>query len=304
MRSSLFRQNHSKSFQLYQDRIAPELPSRNDSVRVVWMGTAGLYIHDGETRIYIDPFVSRTGFLKVVSGFSLKPDHAVIQKWIEKTSKGHADAVIVSHSHYDHSMDAPFLAGRTGAILTGGESTACIGRGAGLSEKVIRIVRDQEEIRVGRFRIRFLKSLHSPALFGRVPWPGKITSPLKPPAAASEYRLGEIFSIQVEHPRGKLLHQGSAGFLPGMFRGMAADVLFLSIAGRADTAGLLSNTAVSLQAKRIIPIHFDNFFLPLEKGLSFIRGVNFQDFCRTASEIHPLIPVQTLRIGRQTVLFP
>jgi len=268
------------------------------------MGTAGLYIHDGETRIYIDPFVSRYGFLKVALGFALKPNPVIIQEWIRKTSGGRADAVFISHSHYDHSMDAPFFAGQTGAVLAGGESAAFIGRGAGLPDKQIRIVREEDQIRVGKFRIRFLKSLHSPALFGRVPWPGKITSPLKPPAAASKYRLGEIFSIFVEHPRGKLLHQGSAGFLPGMFRNMVVDVIFLSIAGRADTGGLLTNTVIPLQAKRIIPIHFDDFFLPLKEGLIFMRGINFQDFCRTASHFNPPIPVQTLLIGKQTVLFP
>jgi L-ascorbate metabolism protein UlaG (beta-lactamase superfamily) len=267
------------------------------------MGTAGLYIHDGETRMFIDPFVSRYGFLKVAFGFSLQPNPEIIKDWIVKTSGGQADAVFVSHSHYDHSMDAPFFADQTGAFLAGGESTAFIGRGAGLPDGQIRLVRAGDIMRVGKFRVTFLKSRHSPALFGRVPWPGKIASPLKPPAAASAYRLGEIFSILVEHPKGDFLHQGSAGFVPGMFNDMAVDVIFLSIAGRADTCELLQNSAIPLQAKRIIPIHFDDFFSPLEKGLFFMRGVNFQDFCRTASDFNPSISVQTLPIGQQAVLF-
>ncbi len=303
MMSPFFTKISSDSFRFYIDGFAPQPVPRNDSVRVVWMGTAGLYIHDGETRIFIDPFVSRYGFLKVAFGFSIKPNSETIQDWIMKTCGGQADVVFVSHSHYDHSMDAPFFAGQTGAILVGGESTAFIGQGAGLRDEQIRIVRAEDQMRVGKFKITFLKSLHSPALFGRVPWPGKITSPLKPPAPASEYRLGEIFSILVEHPKGKFLHQGSAGFLPGMFNDMAVDVIFLSIAGREDTYALLKNSAIPLQAKRIIPIHFDDFFLPLKEGLFFMRGVNFQDFCRTASDFNPSIPVQTLPIGQQVVLF-
>jgi len=105
--SPFFTKKWSKSFRLYEDRIASDLSPRNDSVQVVWMGTAGLYIHDDETRIFIDPFVSRYGFLKVAFGFSLKPNPEIIREWIVKTSGGHADAVFVSHSHYDHSMDAP-----------------------------------------------------------------------------------------------------------------------------------------------------------------------------------------------------
>lgn len=294
----------NRSFRLFQDRIAPSSSPRYDSVRVVWMGTAGLYVHDGKTRIFIDPFVSRYGFLKVAFGFSLKPNLETIQDWIVKTCGGQADAVFVSHSHYDHSMDAPFFASQTGAVFAGGESAAFIGQGAGLPDEQIRIIRAGDQMRVGKFRITFLKSIHSPALFGRVPWPGKITSPLKPPVVASEYRLGEIFSILVEHPKGDFLHQGSAGFLPGMFNDMVVDVIFLSIAGRADTRELLKNSAIPLQVKRIIPIHFDDFFSPLKEGLFFMRGVNFQDFCRTASDFNPPIPVQTLQIGQQAVLFP
>ncbi len=301
--SPFFSKTRSRSFQLYHGRIASHLSPRYDSVQVVWMGTAGLYVHDGETRIFIDPFVSRYGFLKVALGFSLKPNLEIIREWIVKTSGGQADAVVVSHSHYDHSMDAPFFASRTGAILAGGESTAFIGRGGGLPDKQIRVVRAGDQLRIGKFGITFLKSLHSPVLFGSVPWPGKITSPLKPPVAASEYRLGEIFSILVEHPKGNFVHQGSAGFLPGMFNDMAVDVIFLSIAGRADTGELLKNSAIPLQVKRIIPIHFDDFFLSLKERVSFVRGVNFQEFCETASDCSPPIPVQTLPIGRQVVLF-
>ena len=57
----------------------------DDSVRVTWMGTTGLFLSDGETGIYIDPFVSRYGLIKVGLGFSLKSQHQLIKKWIAIT---------------------------------------------------------------------------------------------------------------------------------------------------------------------------------------------------------------------------
>ena len=57
-----------------------------------------------------------------------------------------------------------------------------------------------------------------------------LNSPLKPPAAYLDYKEGGTYSILVEHPRGTVLHQGSAGFVPGALRGRKADVVFLSVA--------------------------------------------------------------------------
>jgi L-ascorbate metabolism protein UlaG (beta-lactamase superfamily) len=274
-----------------------------DAVRVTWMGTAGLYVTDGETGFFIDPFVSRHSLMKVLCGFSLPPQTQIIDDWINRVGCTHADAVIVSHSHYDHALDAPFFAQKTGSLLAGSDSTAWIGRGAGLPENQIRIVRFGDRLKLGKFEIMFIKSRHSKVVLGRIPWPGEITEPLKPPAAASDYRLGEIFSLFVAHPKGNFVHQGSAGYIEGMYDGMEANTIFLCIAGREDTRKLLRCTAVALKAKQVIPIHFDNFFRPLDEEMSVLRGVDLPEFYKTASMIAPDILIQTAPLGRQFVLF-
>jgi L-ascorbate metabolism protein UlaG (beta-lactamase superfamily) len=273
------------------------------AVCVTWMGTAGLYVTDGDTGFFIDPFVSRYGLIKVLSGFSLPPKTHIIQDWLNRIGCHHADAVIVSHSHYDHALDAPFFAQKTGAILMGSDSTAWIGRGAGLPENQIKVVGPDDRVRLGKFEIIFIKSKHSKAVFGRVPWPGDITEPLIPPAAASEYHLGRIFSLLVTHPQGSFVHLGSAGFIEGMFEGVKAHTLFLSIAGRGDTRELLRSTALALKANQIIPIHFDNFFSPLNEKMSILWGVKVSEFYKTAYLVAPDIAIQTAPLGRQVVLF-
>jgi L-ascorbate metabolism protein UlaG (beta-lactamase superfamily) len=276
---------------------------KKDAVRVTWMGTAGLYVTDGETGFFIDPFVSRYGLMKVLWGSPLSPQHQTIQDWINRVGCHHADAVIVSHSHYDHALDAPFFALKTGAQLIGSGSTAWIGRGAGLSENQIKIVRGGDRISLGKFEVVFIKSRHSKAVLGRVPWPGEITAPLIPPAAASDYRLGEIFSLFVTHPGSSFVHLGSAGYFEDMFVGMEAHTVFLSIAGREDSQNLLRCTALPLKAKQIIPIHFDNFFKPLDEEATMIWGVDMPEFFETASMVAPDIAVRTMAIGREFLLF-
>ena len=60
--------------------------------------------------------------------------------------------------------------------------------------------------------------------------------------------------------------QGSAGFKPEALKGQQADVVFLGIGqpGRCLSRTLL----LSLQSvRRIIPIHWDDFWLPLDQPL-------------------------------------
>ena len=50
-------------------------------------------------------------------------------------------AVIPLHAHYDHAMDAPEVARRTGALLLGSESSANVARGWGLPERQIQVAK-------------------------------------------------------------------------------------------------------------------------------------------------------------------
>ncbi len=274
-----------------------------DSVRLTWMGTAGCFISDGETAFFIDPFVSRPGLLKVGLGFALAPQSDQIAEWCRKTGNM-ADAVIISHSHYDHAMDAPFFASNTGAVLVGSGSTAMVGRGAGLNEEHIRVVTFGDTLRIGQFRIRFLESRHGPALFGKIPWPGRMEKPLVPPAAASKYRLGKTFTLLIEHPKGTLVHNGSAGYLPGMFDGITADVVLLGIAGRENTRGLLDNVVVPLGAATVIPIHHDHFFSPLNKPVKPLWGVHLGEFEQTAGAYKETFEIHWIHVGEPILVFP
>jgi len=277
-------------------------PAKN-SVRVTWMGTAGIYVSDGETGFYIDPFVSRYGLLKVGAGFSLKPQHPLIDEWITLTGGQNAAAILVSHSHYDHVLDVPWFAEKTGAKIVGSQSTANVALGAGIPNNQIKTITDRDTVNIGNFEITFIQSVHSPALLGRIPWPGNIEQPLTPPAPASAYREGGAYALFVKHPKGTFLHYGSPGVKPGIFEGMTADVVFLSIGGRKDTGSLIEHVITPLHPATVIPIHFDDLFGPVSKEITPLIGVNLNEFWTTMAASKSSFIVNTLPVGEERVLF-
>jgi L-ascorbate metabolism protein UlaG (beta-lactamase superfamily) len=287
------------------ERLMMERPfAPQESVRMTWLGTAGVFITDGKTGILIDPYVSRFGMSKIVFGSPLKPDCGLIRKWTEKLGRKNITAVIVSHSHFDHVADAPYFAIEADAPLIGTERTMNVGRGAGMAGNKLIAVQPGQTMRFGDFTLKFIESVHGPAFMGSVPYPGTIDKPIIPPAAAGEYRLGGVFALLITHPSGTILHHGSAGFKPGMYEGTAVDVLLLGIAGREDTDTYLENVVLKTHARLVVPIHMDNFFKPLEGGMSFLPMVKFDEFCQKAEKHRSAFTIRTMPFCEGIAILP
>jgi L-ascorbate metabolism protein UlaG (beta-lactamase superfamily) len=273
-------------------------------VRVTWLGTAGVLISDGKTGLLIDPYVSRFSMTRILLRSVLKPDLVLINEWLTKMGGRHIRAVIVSHSHFDHSVDAPYFARLSGAPLIGSASTMNIGKGAGLQDSQLQPVKPGRSLRIGQFAIQCIESRHGPAMFGKIPYPGEITKPLIQPARAGDYRVGTVFSLLIRHPSGTILHHGSAGFIPGMYDGIKADAVLLGIAGRGDSEHYLDEVALKTGTRMVIPIHYDNFFKPLDKDLSFLPLVDFDGFVQIAEKYKSSFSLKTLPIGEPVPLLP
>lgn len=274
------------------------------ALRATWLGTSAVLLSDGRNAVLVDPFFTRPpGLLNLVMDRQIEPDTAVIQRWLDRLEVKSLDAVLVSHSHFDHAMDAGVVARLTGARLVGSPSTLNIGRGAGLAPDHLVLAESTEPLRFGDFRIRFVPSAHAGATGGRPT--GEISAPLAVPAHYMDYKQGGTYSIVIEHPQGRILHHGSAGFVPGALDGQRADVVFLGIAMIGDLEPYLRETVDAVGASRVIPVHWDNFTLPLDKPLEpFPFVVRLDDFFANMRRLRPAIQVQTLLPDRTVVLFP
>lgn len=247
----------------YESLMMPRASASGPSeVRVTWLGVATILIEDAETSLLTDGFFSRPDKFQLFFG-KISPDLDAITSGMNRARIGKLAAIIVNHSHYDHAMDAPEVAKRTGARVIGSESTANVARGWGLPESQLEVVRIGEPMHYGKFTVTVLPSRHSPTGFTG----GEIRTPLKPPVGFREYQEGASYAVLVEHEGRSLLINASAGFEPGALAGVHADVVLLGAGGLGVREEAFRNAywrevVKAVGARRVIPIHWDDFTMP------------------------------------------
>jgi L-ascorbate metabolism protein UlaG (beta-lactamase superfamily) len=228
------------------------------AVTVRFTGTSTLLFSDGDTDWMVDGWFSRFGPIQVVTG-KIGPDLDAIERGLASNEVDRLAVVIPVHSHFDHAMDSPEVAKRTGAILLGSQSSANIARGWGLDESQIQIAVDRKPTRFGLFTITLIETKHfqfpDPEVAERALAHPKIEAPLVPPVGTFDYRLGKPYAIHVTHPRGSFLVQASAGYVPGGLVGYDGGLGSQTPEYREH---YWRETVVTSGAKRIIPIHWDS----------------------------------------------
>lgn len=297
-------------------------PSReipNGAVTVRFTGTSTLVFSDGETMWLTDGWFSRPGPLSLFYG-EIEPDVEAIERGLARNELHEAAAVFPVHSHFDHAMDAPEAARRTGALLLGSESTANIGRGWGLPESQIRVVADRVPIPLGRFTLTPIESRHfefpDPAVREQALGDPDIREPLVPPAGAFDYKVGKVF------PRGaserELPDRGERGLRAGRPRGPRGGrgLPRRRRSGLADgdlPRGLLARDHRLRHATpRRVMIHFDSLVGPIEgpftgevRAGAVLSGGSDRTlaFLREKARAHPELEFATLPRYAPVVLF-
>lgn len=284
-----------------------DLPAPDGSpgeLRARWLGCTTVLLDDGETRLLVDGFLSRPGKLRVLLG-RLAPDERRIGDGLARAEIDDLAAVMTAHSHYDHAMDAPVVAQRTGAVLVGSRSTANVARGLDFPEERLRVVEGGERLAFGAFTLTVLPSAHTP---GRAGAAGAIEQPLRPPARHADYREGGCFAFHFEHPSGSVLVQASTGFVPGAYADLHADVAFLGTArlgelGESYARDWWHATAQALGARVVIPIHWDDFTRPLDVPLLPMPPL-MDDFGGAMELLSALALEDGVEVGRMPLLEP
>ena len=253
----------------YAQRFDVPAASSDSPLSVTFLGVSSLLFDDGESAIMTDGFFSRPPMRRVL-GTKIGPDSARITASLVRAEVKALYAVLPVHTHYDHALDSAVVAQRTGARLVGGESAANIGRGHGLPSEQITVATPGTSMALGAFDVVEIESTHCPP--DRAP--GPITAPVPMRARANAYRCGEAWSIHLTHrPSGRTaLVQGSAGFVEGALDGLVADVVYLGVGqlGIQPAAYIdqyWRETVGRLRPRRVVLIHWDEFFHPLEQPL-------------------------------------
>jgi len=260
--------------------VPQQATAPNSQVILKYLGTAGWEINDGNTVILVDPYVSRingppppSGSGRTLAGDTrqaygwnnlAEPDLAAISKLVPR-----ADFVLVTHTHYDHVLDVPHIARRTGAVVIGTESTENVMRAYGIPEEHLVTVRGGEDYDFGTFSLKVIPSLHSP--LDRKHYFSSQTAPAG---------MKEPLTLQQLHPEGGTLaylirfhhHQilvfGGMNYIEREISGLEPDVVIVGAAGSRkeiyDYAGRLMRA--SHFPPLVLPTHWDNFLLPYDNS--------------------------------------
>jgi L-ascorbate metabolism protein UlaG (beta-lactamase superfamily) len=167
-------------------------------------------------------------------------------------------------------MDSAVVAERSGARVVGGTSAAEVGRGHGLPDDRLVVATPGEPITLGAYDVTLVVGHHCPP----DRFPGVIGGPVVPPVKVSAYKCGEAWSTLVHHRPSdrRMLIVGSAGFVRGALDGQRAEVVYLGVGqlGLQPEQYLVdywTETVRTVGARRVVLIHWDDFFRPLHKPL-------------------------------------
>lgn len=236
---------------------------------VTWAGVTTLLVDDGTSALMTDGFFSRPG-LADVGLRRITPSSSRIDESLTRLGVDRLEGVLPVHTHFDHAMDSAVVAQRTGARIVGGMSAASVGIGGGLSEDRVVVATPGEPVTLGAYDVTLIESEHCPP----DRFPGVITEPVTPPVKASAYKCGEAWSTVVHHRPSdrRLLIVGSAGFASGALAGQRAEVVYLGVGqlGVQSERYLVDywdETVRAVGARRVVLIHWDDFFRPLTKPL-------------------------------------
>ncbi len=142
-------------------------------VTLTHLGAAGWEITDGRTVLLLDPYLSR---LRVRGQFGVMATPAVPgdarrvfgpeDELVSDTAAvdahvTRADWILQSHSHFNHTLDMPYIARKTGASVIGTESTINLARAGGVPEAQLVPVRGGEDYEFTGWSVKVIPSLHS-----------------------------------------------------------------------------------------------------------------------------------------------
>lgn len=254
----------------------PQTGTSVHGLTVNFFGVSTLLLDDGHDQILIDGFFGRPSLWQVITR-PIQSDKLLLEQLVQCHELSRTQAILVSHSHYDHVLDVPALLEMLPeTAVVGSQSTLNIARAnPKVTPQQLQPIKPWQVQQWGHFQITAIPSQHTPPTVVNDDLGKELLQPLTLPAKFSEFKEGGSFDYLIEHVRYKILVKASTGFIPDQFKNLQVDTLFLGIAqlSRQSSAyqqQYLAETLNMLKPKVVIPMHWDDFFQPLNQPLQFL----------------------------------
>jgi len=249
----------------------------NHRVTLAYMGTAGWEITDGSKVILIDPYLSRiygpqppgrTPFARASGdnrpqygwGDVAVPDAAAIDSHIKKV-----DFILVTHTHYDHVLDVPYIALKTHATVIGTESTENVVRAYGVPEEQLITVRGGEDYDFGDFSVKVIPSLHSPLDHKHYFSSETAKAGMKAPLTLEQmHPEGGTLAYLIRLRGHQILAFGGMNYIEREIEGLRPDTVLVGAASsRKQIYDYTGRLMRDLEFPALVlPTHWDNFTAP------------------------------------------
>ena len=255
-------------------------------MQLSWYGTASVMLVSEGTRIVFDPFL----------GIPLH--ETLCRRRLRAIKYRTADAVLVTHGHFDHILDIPKLYHNSDIEIYATKTPCKTLLKRGVDREKLRLIAPGSQVTIGNFTITAYQGRHCRFDFGVV-----CKTVFKKDTLLHFKRLTELlrlnrryeengetlfYEIKAEGKRVQLM--GSMGLDPFTDYPTGADVLILPFQGTGDPAATVAPIILRLKPKAICLDHYDDTFPPMS---SHIDTVGF-----TAKLLHGGLPAAAMRFGK------
>ncbi len=218
-----------------------------------WLGTARFEFISGSTSILIDPYLTRNPRSRPVQ--ELRPEDFA-----------HAQAVLLSHGHFDHSFDVPAIVELSDALVFASPRVCESLAAKGVLSGRLRPRQGGEGDKVGPFRFAAVPARHVTfdiPLVLSTAW--RCLPHLYDLARVSttRYPCGQALGWYVEVEGKRLFHLGSACLPSGLDD--EVDAFLVPVQGRTDIFSVAADLVSRVEPSMVIPHHHDDFYPPLSR---------------------------------------
>jgi L-ascorbate metabolism protein UlaG (beta-lactamase superfamily) len=236
-----------------------------------WLGTSGWRVRTPTTTLLVDPYLSRFDTGLAAGNFDpttpLTLDTAAIDTALGApgSAEGAVDAVLVTHTHWDHFADVPHIAATRAAMAFTTLSGYYLGQSMGLPARQAAVVKGGEELHVGDAVVRVVRSLHSRTRTGGLLFPGVRDKVPHPPSTIADLPEGDTLGFVIRSPEGRgVLLLGASDYDDQALRALDVDTVALPVPSSDVTAGYVERLIRALEKPRtVVLVHWDDFERPL-----------------------------------------